>query len=176
MGLDEHSAWQITHYQVKSDGTTPYERLREIMAAKWRNSLRLSTSEILRRLRRRRSYTTDGAFVLVWKDPSIIRTPRGFIGRSPKMSIHLEAPRKSTLEQESAERDDRRSSGPDTLEGETTDATRSVHYGGPSDQVMRHEKMPSMLRACESAFTGVSNAISGYRGQRSCTNGSSKCR
>ena len=34
MGLDRkvlpfsvrHSAWQLTHYQVKSDGKTPYER------------------------------------------------------------------------------------------------------------------------------------------------------
>ena len=45
--LVRHSAWQLTHYQVKSDGKTPYERL-------WgrfgdgQSSLRLYTSEIPR--------------------------------------------------------------------------------------------------------------------------------
>ena len=40
---------------------------------------------------------------------------------------------------------------PNTVEGETTHTTRSVHHAGPSDQVWTHNRMPSMLRACESA-------------------------
>ena len=90
--LVRHCAWLITHYQVKSDGKTPYERLRgrpyQEQVAEFDNFRDTGKAADMPKL--------DDRWERAWRRTST----RWHFGRSSQVSIHLEAPRKTTLGQE----------------------------------------------------------------------------
>ena len=99
--LVRHCAWLITHFQVKSDGKTPYERLRgrpyQGQVAEFAEVVHFKTSEGCRHAQVGRQMEP---WLVAGKEPGIRRELRWHFGRSSKVSIHLEAPRETTLGQE----------------------------------------------------------------------------
>ena len=100
--LVRHSAWLVTHYQVKSDGKTPYERLRgrpyQGQVAEFAEDLHFrDPRESCRHAQVGRQMELR---LVAGKEPGVRRALRGDFSRSSQVSIHLEAPRETTLGQE----------------------------------------------------------------------------
>ena len=97
-----HCAWLITKYQVKSDGKTPYKRVRgrpyQGQVAEFAEVVHFRDpregcrhAQVGRQMEPR---------LVAGKEPGVRRALRWNIGRSSPVSIHLETPRETTLGQE----------------------------------------------------------------------------
>ena len=88
--LVRHGAWLITHYQVKSDGKTPYERLRGRGCTLQGPREGCRHAQVGRQMEPR---------LVAGKEPGVRGALRWHFGRSLLVSIHLETPRAPTMEQ-----------------------------------------------------------------------------
>ena len=97
-----HCAWLITHYQVKSDGKTPYERLRgrlyQGQVAEFAEVVQSRDPGMAADMPK----LDDRWSLGLWLGKSLASDEHyvGHFGRSPQVSIRLEAPRETTLGQE----------------------------------------------------------------------------
>ena len=102
--LVRHRA-QITQYQVKSDGKTPYERLRgrpyQGQVAEFAEVVHLRDPSPPEGCRHAQVGRQMEPGLVAGKEPGIRRALRWHFGRSSQVSIHLETPRASTMGQKS---------------------------------------------------------------------------
>ena len=94
--LVRHCAWLITHYQVKPDGKTPYERLR---GRPYQGQVAEFAEVVLFRDPWKAADVPkldDRWNLRAWHQTSSTLA----FGRSPQLSLHLNAPREATLGQE----------------------------------------------------------------------------
>ena len=109
--LVRHFAWLITHYQVKSDGKTPYERLRgrpyHGQVAEFSEVVHFRDPGKAADMPKLDDRWNLGLWLgkSLASDEHHVGTSAG-VRRCPQVSIHLEAPREATLGQEDVDRNE----------------------------------------------------------------------
>ena len=140
-----YAGWLITHFQVKVDGKTPYERLRhrpyQGEVVEFGETVHSKDPDKLGKLE-------DRWFIGAWLGKSLAsdEQPRDR-ARRPTLPVHLATAWSTALEPEDAGQAQREPVGPAAEErgGGQPRAEERVHHAGQSDRARRREEVPRLL-------------------------------
>ena len=163
-----HCAWQITHRHVRTDTKKQIERplgrphsgqvsdfaevnhFRDPQKAADMSKL---NDRWRQRLWMRTTLVSGGQYM---GTPAGVRRCRSICRRPGGLRVG----------HESVERNDWRSMEQTIASGrDATDAMRSVHHSEATDQEWWPERLHGVLQTCRSVFSGVTNTVTGHRGQ-----------